>query len=317
MSVDYSKEFYDIVKAAEKTGVDGNIFKGTQTGFMLVNKNRILCLNKVPGLEVEAEEVENGIKAKITVLEGYRIENPVHICFGVIGDEGEQIIESEYHLGKNSEAKFISHCSFPTAKKVIHRMNSTLDIGEKAKMMYEEIHFHGPDGGIEVIPKTKAFIGEGAYFRSDFKLVKGRVGKLDIDYDFHLAKDAVAEMDSRIYGKGDDFIKIREKMSLDGEGSRGTVTARVFASEKTYSEVYTEMYGNAPYCKGHVDCIEVVKGKDTEVSAIPIIKVKNDLAELTHEASIGRVNKKELETLMSRGLTEEEATDMIVKGMLK
>jgi len=50
---------------------------------------------------------------------------------------------------------------------------------------------------------------------------------------------------------------------------------------------------------------------------VPIIKVTNDKAELTHEASIGRVNKKELETLMARGLDEDEATDMIVRGMLK
>lgn len=313
----FDKEFEALVKAVEHTGADGNIFRNTDTGFMLVNKNKILGLNKVPGLEVTAEEIENGIKAKIRVLKGYKLEKPVHVCFGVLGNTGEQVIESEYHIEDHAEAKFISHCSFPDAIDVIHRMTSKVNVGAHAKLSYEEVHFHGPDGGVQVIPFTEAVVGESGYFRTDFKLVKGRVGKLDVYYNFSLKDKAVGEMDSKIYGKGNDIIKIKEIISLDGKESRGTVKARVFASESTYSEVYTEIYGNAPNCKGHVDCIEVVKGNNAVVSAIPIIKVTNDLAELTHEASIGRVNKKELETLMSRGLTEDEATDMIVKGMLR
>jgi len=46
------------------------------------------------------------------------------------------------------------------------------------------------------------------------------------------------------------------------------------------------------------------------------LKITNDLAELTHEASIGRVSEKQLETLMAKGLTEEEATELIIKGLL-
>jgi len=37
---------------------------------------------------------------------------------------------------------------------------------------------------------------------------------------------------------------------------------------------------------------------------------------VTHEAAIGSVNKKELETLMARGLDEDSAVDVIIRGML-
>jgi len=40
-------------------------------------------------------------------------------------------------------------------------------------------------------------------------------------------------------------------------------------------------------------------------------------AKVTHEAAIGSVDKKQLETLMSRGLDESEAVDVIVRGLLK
>jgi len=49
---------------------------------------------------------------------------------------------------------------------------------------------------------------------------------------------------------------------------------------------------------------------------VPIVVVRDDRARVTHEAAIGSVNSKELETLMARGLDEEEAVDIIVRGLL-
>ncbi|MEN6297605.1 MAG: SufD family Fe-S cluster assembly protein, partial [Rectinema sp.] len=50
--------------------------------------------------------------------------------------------------------------------------------------------------------------------------------------------------------------------------------------------------------------------------AIPVVQVNNHLAHVTHEAAIGSVDSKQLETLLSRGLTEDEATDLIIQGLL-
>ncbi|MCF6291434.1 MAG: SufD family Fe-S cluster assembly protein [Desulfobacterales bacterium] len=68
--------------------------------------------------------------------------------------------------------------------------------------------------------------------------------------------------------------------------------------------------------RGHVDCLEIVCDNAT-ASAIPIVRVTNPLAKVTHEAAIGSVDKRQLETLMAHGLTPEEAVDVIVKGILR
>ena len=47
-----------------------------------------------------------------------------------------------------------------------------------------------------------------------------------------------------------------------------------------------------------------------------MVRVRDDRAYVTHEAAIGTVNKKELETLMARGLDEETTVDVIIRGML-
>ena len=69
--------------------------------------------------------------------------------------------------------------------------------------------------------------------------------------------------------------------------------------------------------RGHVDCVEIIKGKEARASAIPRLVVVDDRSKLTHEAAIGSVDKKQVETLMARGLNEDEAVDVVVRGMLR
>lgn len=68
--------------------------------------------------------------------------------------------------------------------------------------------------------------------------------------------------------------------------------------------------------RGHVDCMEIVQGQG-HAGAIPIVQVFHLEAKVTHEAAIGNVDKKELETLMARGLAPEQAVELIVSGILR
>jgi Fe-S cluster assembly scaffold protein SufB len=52
-------------------------------------------------------------------------------------------------------------------------------------------------------------------------------------------------------------------------------------------------------------------------TAIPLVSVTDDKAKVTHEAAIGSIDRKQVETLMARGLDEDKAVDVIVKGILR
>jgi len=81
------------------------------------------------------------------------------------------------------------------------------------------------------------------------------------------------------------------------------------------AEVYNTLTASAPYARGHVDCKEIVQDRAV-AKAVPIVEVSHPMAHITHEAAIGSVDSKQLQTLMSRGLTEDEATDLIIEGLL-
>jgi Fe-S cluster assembly scaffold protein SufB len=166
-----------------------------------------------------------------------------------------------------------------------------------------------------VIPKAKVYLDEGAKFRTDFELVKGAVGKIDIDYEAECQRDSILDMIARISGRGDDQIAINEKAHLLGEGAHGVLRTNIAVKDRARAEIKNTLIASAPGARGHVDCKEIVQG-EAFANAIPIVEVKHPKAHVTHEASIGSVDSKQLETLMCRGLTEDQATELIIQGLL-
>jgi uncharacterized protein len=283
---------------------------------LVASGHSILSSRTVEGLIVDARETPDGISAKVTVSAGVKLKNPVHMCFGVLHKEGTQRIEMDVQLEKGSSARFIAHCIFPKAEKVRHIMDATVSIGEGAEMRYSETHYHGLTGGVEVVPKAVVTIGRGGRYFTDFTLTTGRVGKLDLDYTVEAAEDAVTELVARVFGHVTDDIHIRDRVLLAGKNARGLIKSRVAIEDDATAEVTGITEGNAAGARGHVDCMEIVKDRAV-ARAIPIVQVNDPGAKVTHEAAIGSVDKRQMETLMAHGLLPEEAVDIIVKGMLR
>ena len=309
-------ELDSLMEAFGKAGGDSSILASENIAHLAASGHRLLSVRDVAGLQVSAKGTLTGISAAITVREGIKVENPVHLCFGVLHKRGHQKIKMDIRLQKNAAATFVAHCIFPKAEKVTHIMDAQVEIGEGAEMRYSETHYHGLYGGTDVRPRSVVKVGRNGRYFSDFTLVTGIVGSLDIDYAVDAGENAVSELTARIFGHASDEIRIKEKVSLNGENARGLIKTRIAIEDRATAEVTGITEGNAAYARGHVDCLEIVK--DNAVArAVPIVNVSNPLAKVTHEAAIGSVDKKQIETLMAHGLTPREAVDLIVKGMLQ
>lgn len=305
-----------LMKALGEAGGDKAILENSEIAHLVASGHKLLSMKSVDGLVVDAKETLTGISARVTVKNGIKIKNPVHLCFGVLHKTGTQKIKMDVRLEKNSSAHFIAHCIFPNAEKVRHIMDAVVEIGEGAEMRYSETHYHGLYGGIEVVPKSVVTVGKNGRYFTDFTLTTGRVGTLDIDYSVEAGENAVTELTARVFGHANDEIKIKEKVVLAGKNSRSIIKTRVAIEDDARAEVTGITEGNAEGARGHVDCMEIVKD-NAVASAVPIVKVTNPLAKVTHEAAIGSVDKRQMETLMAHGLTPEEAVDVIVKGILR
>jgi Fe-S cluster assembly scaffold protein SufB len=311
----WARDFEAIQRAYEQAGGKVSALESDRMASVVVSGNRVLAANEIQGVHIEAEETDTGVRARISVDPGTRVEYPVHLCFGMIPEDGLQEIVPLFEIGEDAEVGFLAHCTFPNALDLRHVMDGQIRVGPGATMRYTEAHYHGPHGGIQVVPTSLVTVGEGGHFENEFNLTHGRVGRMEIRIEVDVAAEGVVDLVTKVYGSGDDSIQVEEVVRLNGPGARGVTKTRVAVRDRAVGEVTTTAEGNAPGARGHMDCTEIVRGAAVARN-VPIVVVRDDRARVTHEAAIGSVGSKELETLMARGLDEDDAVDVIIRGML-
>lgn len=309
-------ELEELTRVLPMVGAEPTILDDKRIAHVVGQGHHILSRRTVPGLQLDLEETAEAIVGKMTVQAGVTIEQPIHLCFGLAHPTGSQRIQIDVFVEERATARVLSHCLFPVATAAEHRMQATIAVGPRASLTYTEGHYHGPHGGMLVFPHTTVKIGKGARYFSDFSLLSGSVGSLDIDYLVEVEEDGIAELTAKIFAHKTDRIALKETIMLRGEQSRGLIKTRVVLEDQARADITGITEAHARGARGHIDCMEIVQGR-AHASAIPIVRVFHPEAKVTHEAAIGSVNKKELETLMARGLTPEQAVEMIVSGILR
>jgi Fe-S cluster assembly scaffold protein SufB len=295
---------------------DAGALDRADVAHLVVHGNRVAGAHTVPGFAADVEELEDGVAVHAEVERGAAIEKMVHMCFGVLPERGMQRIVLDLAVRRRGSVSILAHCMFPNAVDVTPLKQAEITVEDGAAYHYLERHVHGPEGGVVVVPKAAVRVGRGARFTTEFELVSGRVGRMEIDYESWCDAGSSLQMIARIAGRRDDRISVRETAHLDGEGAAGALLSRIAVRDEAEADVYNELTASAPHAHGHVDCKEIVQGSAV-ARATPVVSVRHPLARVTHEAAIGSVDSKQLQTLMARGLSEDEAVDLIVHGLLR
>ena len=77
------------------------------------------------------------------------------------------------------------------------------------------------------------------------------------------------------------------------------------------------MHKGATGAKSHIECDTLILDAISHSDTIPKNEVQNDESYIEHEATVSKIDQEQLFYLMSRGLTEQEATQMIVMGFIE
>lgn len=125
-----------------------------------------------------------------------------------------------------------------------------------------------------------------------------------------------ASMDFSAIVDGEDIeVNLQDAILLKGKNSNAVVRLRFVGRDKARIAARSSIIAEGA-SQGHLDCQGLLLSKTAEIKLIPELNNKNQDAQITHEASIGRISEEVLEYLESRGLTEKQAIDLVVKGFL-
>jgi len=310
----------EILQSLEDYNIDIRDFlPGHGTGAkLLLDFNRIQGVEQREGILLKGREIENGIVADVIIKEGTKIDDPVHLCFGVQKEKGIQEIFPRIIAEDNTKVTVQAHCSFPNADGLIHKMFGHFYIGNNCDFTYSETHYHGEKSGALVAPVAYMYIGENSVFENNFSLTRGTPGKVKIMIDIYAMKNSVIRSNIKAFGKNiNDSIRIRDAIYLEGESARSVIKMKAAAKDGGEVMMYGITEANSPRCNGHVECSEIVLGKGSICRARPFIRAIDPTSSVSHEASLGRFPEKWINELCAKGLTESEATDVLIEAMLQ
>jgi len=74
---------------------------------------------------------------------------------------------------------------------------------------------------------------------------------------------------------------------------------------------------NAVNSKVSVDCDALLVGEASTNNTYPLMKIENHKVDIAHEATVGKIGTDEIFYLMSRGLSEQQAKQMVVSGFIE
>ena len=110
-------------------------------------------------------------------------------------------------------------------------------------------------------------------------------------------------------------MDVGSKVFLRAKGSRAEVVARAI-SKGGAIVTRGNLIGEVPGIKAHLECRGLILSERGSILAIPELDGRVSGVELSHEAAVGKIAEEEIQYLMARGLTSDEATAAIVRGFL-
>jgi Fe-S cluster assembly protein SufB len=109
------------------------------------------------------------------------------------------------------------------------------------------------------------------------------------------------------------------KMIHIGRNTTSTIVSKGISAgraQNTYRGL-VKMLRSATGARNHTRCDSLLIGSECGAHTFPYVEVKNDTAQVEHEASTSRISGDQLFYCRQRGLSEEEATSMIVNGFCR
>lgn len=246
---------------------------------------------------------------------GKKVTMPVQSCLFITSNKIGQKVHNIIIAEEGSELHIITGCS------VSHAVNSALHLGvsefyvkKGAKITFTMIH--NWSRGMEVRPRSAVVVEDDGTFISNYILMTPVKSLQMYPTAYCVGRNARATFQTIIYAHGDTKIDSGSRAVLRGEGSRSEIISRVIATDNARVIARSDVIGEGANAKGHIECRGLMLSDSAEVDSIPELKATRKDLDLSHEAAVGKVAEEEIQYLMARGLSEEEATSVIIRGFL-
>ncbi|UCG77377.1 MAG: SufD family Fe-S cluster assembly protein [Nitrospirota bacterium] len=250
----------------------------------------------------------------IRALPGSKVELPLQACLFMDQDSLIQNVHNIIIAEEGSELHIITGCAAAASvNRGLHIGISEFYIKKNAKMTFTMIHKWADN--MAVRPRSAAIIDESGLFLSNYVCIKPVRTLQMYPTVYCTGKNSTARFNAVLVAHEGSDMDVGSRVYLRKEGSRAEVITRAI-SEGGNIFARGHLIGEVPDIKAHLECRGLILSEKGSIHAIPELEGKVSNVDMSHEAAVGKIAEEEIQYLMARGLSEEEATSAIVRGFL-
>ena len=250
----------------------------------------------------------------VYVPEGVRLEIPLQSYFRLNARGAGQFEHTLIILERNSYLHFIEGCSAPKYYEAgLHAGCVELYVGEGAHLRYSTVENWSKNmynlntkralvqknGRIEWVSGS---FGSHVSYLYPMSILNGEKASAEFTGITFAGEGQDLDTGAKIVHNAPDTYSCINTKSISKSGGKSTFRSAVTVNE------------NAAGSKSTVSCESLMLDSISRSDTVPVIDVKTDNCDVGHEAKIGRISDEAIFYLTSRGLSEEDARAMIVRG---
>lgn len=134
-----------------------------------------------------------------------------------------------------------------------------------------------------------------------------------------LGDDSVGEFYSVALTNGKMQADTGTKMIHIGKNTRSTIVSKGISADQSRNSYrgLVKVGPNATGARNYTQCDSMLVGSECSANTFPYVEVGNNESQVEHEASTSKLNEEQLFYFQSRGISQEDAVNMIVNGFCK
>lgn len=250
----------------------------------------------------------------VYVPKNVKVDIPLQSYFRLNSPESGQFEHTLIIVDEGASLHFIEGCSAPKYNKVnLHAGCVELYVKDNASLRYSTIENWSKN--MLNLNTKKAIVGKNA----KMEWVSGSFGsKISMLYPMSIlnGENSKTEFTGISFAGGGQNLDNGFKVVHNAKNTSSVVNAKSISKNGgkcTYRSL-VRINENASNSKSSVSCESLMLDDISVSDTIPVNDIRTDNVEFSHEAKIGKLSDKTIFYLMSRGISEEDAKAMIVRG---
>ncbi len=247
---------------------------------------------------------------------GVQIDMPLQTYFRMNGESTGQFEHTIVVADEGSKVHYIEGCTAPRYdKNSLHSAIVEIYVKKNAKAKYTSVQNWSKS--VYNMPTKRSWVDENG----QMEWVGGSLGsKVTMLYPSSYLRGAHASahnLNISLAGPGTIKDTGAKAIHLAPYTSSKIVAKSISIDDgKAIYRGLLRMNKGAVYAKSHVQCDALLINDESQSFTYPHDEIYEPTASFGHEATVGKIGTDELTYLRSRGLSEEEASSMIVLGFL-